>query len=547
MGAVPIALGALSSVASTASSFSGGGSYNTKSMEKVSLEQVAYLESRQQQKEALTLQMMETARNFANANFDSELSQLDLLRQQQEVQVKQQKILADYTYRNTIDTLDNEAYLKQVTNSYEDFQKVQAYEASKFSRQQGIDSRNIQLGYADRVRGLDKLQGEAQFDLRESGRGLEKTNAKGSSNLGRTQKLINLEQQSDDLDAQESELNLAGISARQSGDAQAVQANMSLSGDLGQLSDASKQALSEASKRMISRGNSSSDRINYYTDQKMNELLEAKERATINNAVSTGLIDSSTGVALAGIQSSRANLITRRQAILSDKNIDESNRAVALAQLDAEQKLSSLSERLQYLTLPFAKNTVSSIYDRTMNDLANRSDAYAQQVEDNAYNAELGYSNIMRNEESNQFNQAALLAKSQYDQALSDADYTSKLIGKNYDLGKYAAEQNKISTSGASDMQQASYLAQQRAALSAALSSVQTGMLSSGGGGGTNWGSGISNLLGGLSSIWNSTKSYNSQSNYLNRMSNLQSGTSGTSFSSPSSSGTWNSGTTGKW
>lgn len=543
MGAVPVALGALSSVASTASSFSGGGSYNTKSMENVSLEQVAYLESRQKQKEALTLQMMETAKNFANANFDSELSQLDLLRQQQEVQVEQQKLLADYTYRNTIDTLDNAAYLKQVTNSYEDFQKVQAYESSKFARQQGVDSRGIQLAYADRVRELDKLQGEAQFGLRESDRGLEKTNATGSSNLGRTQKLIDLEQQSGSLDAQEGELNLAGISARQSGDAQAVQANMSLSGDLGQLSDASKQALSEASKRMISRGNSSSDRINYYTDQKIDDLLVAKERATINNAVSTGLIDSSTGVALAGIQSSRANLITRRQAILSDKNIDESNRSVALAQLDAEQRLSSLSERLQYLTLPFAKNKMSSVYDRTMNDLANRNDAYAQQVEDNAYNAELGYSNIMRNEESNQFNQAGVLAKSQYDQALSDADYTSKLISKNYDLGKYAAEQNKISTSGATDMQQASYLAQQRAALSAALSSVQTGMLSSGGGSGSNWGSGISNLLGGLSNIWNSTKSYNSQSNYLNRMSSLQSGTSGTT----SSSGTWNSGTTGKW
>jgi hypothetical protein len=121
-------------------------------------------------------------------------------------------------------------------------------------------------------------------------------------------------------------------------------------------------------------------------------------------------------------------------------------------------------------------------------------------------------------------------------------NYGSQLTQKNYELGKYAAEQNRLSTMSATDLQQASYLAQQRAALSQALSGIQTGMLSSGTGGGTNWGAGFNSLFGSLAGLFSRNRGYQSQNNYLNRMSNLgSSGVSGTS------SGTWNSGTSGSW
>lgn len=693
MGALPVALGAISSVASTASSFSGGASYNTRSMEQVSLDQVAYLEERQKQKEALTLQMMETAKNFANANFDNELSQLDLMRQQQEIQLEQQGLLADFNYRNTQATLQNQDYLFNVQNQYEDYQKAQAYQSSMYGLQTGMDARTIQLlaeeqartqglnygnqqrtqefNYGNQQRELEyntnqqkraldlsssvqgralglnnaeqgreftRQQGEAaynqtlqesefnqtvgkhQFDMGEQNRALQMTSATANSELGRTQKLVDLERQSGELDQAETQMNQSGLAAQQAGSEQLTQTLMSLGSDLNSLSNASEEALSEASKRMIMGGSSSSDSIKALEDQKISEIQQANEQATIQNAVSRGLIDANTGSALASIKASKAGLIMKRQAILSDNKLDEVSRATALAQLSAEQKLTSLAESFQYLTLPFVqgginnsisklnnidfvntRNQIASDYDlsmynlgneydtgmynlgsnldtssynlantnarsqydlanandqsqydlanrtgRSMYDLQNTSDLYNMDVATGAYAADAGYSNIMRQQDYDALNYANQQAYAEYQQAQSDVNYGGQLIGKNYELGQYAAEQNRLSTMSATDLQQAAYLSQQRAALAQALSGIQTGMLSSGGGGGTNWGQGISSLFGGLSSFLNRNQQYQAQNNYLNRMSNLGSpspstGTSGTSYS------TWNSGTSGTW
>lgn len=711
MGALPVVFGALGSVASTASSFSGGTSYNTNAMQQVSLDQVAYLEERQKQKEALTLQMMETAKNFANANFDSELSQLDLMRQQQEVQIEQQGLLANYNYNNTQAALQNQEYLYNVQKQYEDYQKEQAYTSQMYGVQTGMDARSIQLLAEEQARtqglnygsqqreleynanqqqrdlqynanqqqkeldynttqqqralnlstsvqgralGLDnaekereftRQQGEAaynqtlqesqfnqavgkqQFDMGEQSRALGMTAASGNSQLGRTQKLVELERQSGELDQAETQLTQSGLDAQQSGSAQVAQTLMSLSSDLNSLSESSEQALSEASKRMIMGGSSSSDSISALNDQKINEIQEANQQASIQNAVSRGLIDASTGSALASVRASKAGLITKRQAILSDSKLDEVSRAVALSQLSAEQKLTSLAESFSYLTVPFVQgginNSISKLqnvdfvntrnqisrdyglsmynlenaydtsnynlestrdtsaynlsrnldasmynlgsnldasmynlanenaqsqYDlanrtgRSMYDLQNTADQYNMDVATGAYNADLGYSNIMRQQDYDALNSANQQAYAEYLQAQSDVNYGSQLTQKNYELGKYAAEQNRLSTMSATDLQQASYLAQQRAALSQALSGIQTGMLSSGTGGGTNWGAGFNSLFGSLAGLFSRNRGYQSQNNYLNRMSNLgSSGVSGTS------SGTWNSGTSGSW
>jgi hypothetical protein len=696
MGAFPLVMGAISSAASTASSFSGGTSYNTNAMQQVSLDQVAYLEQRQRQKEALTLQMMDVAKNFANANFDSELSQLDLMRQQQEVQIEQQGLLANYNYRNTQATLKNQEYLYNVGNRYEDYQKAQAYQSSMYGLQTGMDARTIQLlaeeqartqglNYGNQQRELEynatqqqreleynatqqqraldlstsvqgralglnnaeqgreftRLQGEAahnqtlqesefnqavgkqQFDMGEQSRALNMTAAAGNSELGRTQKLVDLERQSGELDQAETQMNQSGLEAQQAGSAQVAQTLMSLGSDLHSLSTASEEAISEASKRMIMGGSSSSDGIKALNDQKITEIHEASQQASIQNAMSRGLIDANTGSALASIRASKAGLITKRQAILSDSKLDEVSRATALAQLAAEQKLTSLAESFAYLTIPTVqggiqnsisklnnidfvgtRNQISRDYDlsmynlenerdtstyniannldasmynlasnldasmynlantnarsqydlanrtgRSMYDLQNTSDLYNMNVATGAYAADAGYSNVMRQQDYDALNYANQQAYAEYQQAQSDVNYGSQLTQKNYELGKYAAEQNRLSTMSATDLKQAAYLAQQRAALAQALSGIQTGMLSSGTGGGSNWGSGISSLsslFGGLASLFNKNQSYQAQNNYLNRMSNLGSptyrtGTPGTSY------GTWNSGTSGSW
>lgn len=689
MGALPVVFGALGSAASTASSFSGGTSYNTNAMQQVSLDQVSYLEQRQRQKEALTLQMMETAKNFANANFDSELSQLDLMRQQQEVQIEQQRLLANYNYNNTKAALQNQEYLRNVQNQYEDYQKAQAYASQMYGLQSGMDARSIQLlaeeeartqglNYGSQQReleynanqqqrdlqynanqqqralnlstslqgralGLDnaekerefvRQQGEAaynqtlqesqfnqavgkqQFDMGEQSRALGMTAASGTSQLGRTQKLVELERQSGELDQTETQLTQGGLDAQQSGSAQVAQTLMSLSSDLNSLSESSEQALSEASKRMIMGGSSSSDSISALNDQKINEIQEANQQASIQNAVSRGLIDASTGSALASIRASKAGLITKRQAILSDSKLDEVSRAVALSQLSAEQKLTSLAESFSYLTVPFVQgginNSISklqnvdfvntrnqisrdyglsmynleneydtsmynlenardtsaynlgsnldaSVYNlantnaqsqynlanrtgRSMYNLQNTVDQYNMDVATGAYNADAGYSNIMRQQDYDALNAANQQAYAEYLQAQSDVNYGSQLTQKNYELGKYAAEQNRLSSMSATDLQQSAYLAQQRAALSQALSGIQTGMLSSGTGGGTNWGGGFSSLFGGLASLFNRNRAYQYQNNYLRRMSNL-----GSSSGASGSGGSWNSGTSGSW
>jgi hypothetical protein len=183
-----------------------------------------------------------------------------------------------------------------------------------------------------------------------------------------------------------------------------------------------------------------------------------------------------------------------------------------------------------------------------MYDLQNNSDLYNMNVATGAYNADIGYSDIMRQQEYDALNYAAQQAYAQNQQAKSDVNYGKQLTDKNYELGKYAAEQNKISTTSATDLKQAAYLAQQRAALSQALSGVQTGMLSSGTGGGTDWGAGISNLFGGLSGIISKTQNYQAQNNYLNRMGNIgQQQQSSGSTAAPASYSTWNSGTSNRW
>ena len=651
MGAVPLVLGAIGSAASTASSFSGGTSYNTNSMTQVSLDQVAYLEERQKQKEALTLQMMDTAKNFANANFDTELSQLDLLRQQQVVQLEQQRALADYNYASTQATLDNQAYLYNVQNKYQDYQKAQAYQQAMYGLQTGMDARTIQLlaeeqartqglNYGNQQRNLEygtsnqtrdatlssadaqrrlnsdsnlaaynKQLGDTQrnidaggyrYELGESNRQLEKLSATGQALIGNEQDRLQAQRAQGELNSQETAYNISEQNTLQSRDAQAAQLNLALKGQLDTLSDASKKALSEASKRMVTRGNSSSDAINNYNDQQINELLVSKERATFDNAVSAGLINSATNIGLAGIRASRADLAVKRLQIENDTNLSAAQRSAALSQLSATQKLAQLSEQFQYLTLPFvtgqadnefskltnvdfvnqenqlssdrdrAAYNIGSAYDtgrynlgnrqttdaynlanttgRSIYDLQNNSDLYNMNVATGAYNADIGYSDIMRQQEYDALNYAAQQAYAQNQQAKSDVNYGKQLTDKNYELGKYAAEQNKISTTSATDLKQAAYLAQQRAALSQALSGVQTGMLSSGTGGGTDWGAGISNLFGGLSGIISKTQNYQAQNNYLNRMGNIgQQQQSSGSTAAPASYSTWNSGTSNRW
>ena len=607
MGAFPIALGAISSVASTASSFSGGTSYNTKAMEQVSLDQVSYLEERQKKKEALTLEMMDTAKNFANANFNNELSQLDLLRQQQEIQLQQQNALADYNYANTQATLDNQQYLYNVQNKYEDYQKAQAYQSTMYGLQAGKDARtvglvsdeqgrDINLNTAEGVRQLSSMRGRAAFNqdrtssqlnqltglanyqTGEANRDLELSQAVDTSQLGRYAKLSDLQAQQSSLDSQESGLNIQASGVEQSAAAQSAQNLMSLGSDLNTLSDASKQALSEASKRMITRGNSSSDRSNYLTDSKIVELQQASAEANIQSAVARGLIDSATGVSLASIKASQADIAKQRLALQNDSNIDEQSRRLALSQLGEKQKLTSLTEAFQYLTLPFIQGSINDAYSkqqnidfveaqnsisrasdqaqynlanrtgRTMYDLQNTSDQYNMDVATRAYRADAGYSDIMRQQDYDTLNYANQQAYAENQQAQSNVDYGSQLINKNYELGKYSAEADRLSTMSAADLKQAAYLAQQRTALASALSGIQTGMLSSGTGGGGDWGSGISSLFGGLSSLFSKNQTYQAQNNYLNRMSNLGgsntntgTGTSGTSY------GTWNSGTSGRW
>ena len=607
MGAFPVVMGAISSVASTASSFSGGTSYNTNAMTKVSLDQVAYLEERQKQKEALTLRMMDTAKNFANANFDNELSQLDLLRQQQEIQVEQQNALANYNYANTRATLDNQQYLYNVHNKYEDYQKAQAYQSAMYGLQTGKDARtiglasdelgrDINLNTAEGVRQLSGMKGQAaykqdrtssrlnqltglaSYQTGEANRALEMSQTRDTSALGRWEKEQDLAAQESLLDSKESELNIQASGVEQSAAAQSAQNFMSLGSDLSRLSDASKEALSEASKRMITRGNSSSDRSNFLTDSKIVELQQAEAEAQIQSAVARGLIDSAAGVSLASIKASQADIAKQRIAIQNDSLMDAEKRKQALSQLDEKQKLTSLTEAFQYLTLPFIQGSINDAYSkqqnidfveaqnsisrasdqaqynlanrtgRAMYDLQNTSDQYSQDVATRAYRADAAYSDIMRQQDYDSLNAANQQAYYEHLQAQSDADYGSQLVDKNYELGEYAAEQNRLSTMSATDLKQAAYLAQQRAALASALSGVQTGMLSSGqSSGGGNWGQGISSLFGGLSSLFNKNQQYQAQNNYLDRMSNLGSsnnlgtGTSGTSYS------TWNSGTSGRW
>ena len=527
-----LAISAAGTAASIASQASSGGSAGAKSA-AASIDQLNYLEQQQQKKNLLTQEMIETAKNFANQQYDQEIAYLQQARDIQQQQLIQQRNIAEQNYLETGRSIEDQRFANVVSDSTTDFQKnLQLSQANlnrdlsglqresqyrlnetarKLSDSQSQFGYDMQKSQAD----LGRVQGDAQFQGAEQGRELGKLTDEQQLAMGREEALLQYMRGQDQLSTDSKLLDIQQSGVEQTAAYQKMSQDLQLYSELMGVDSQRRQGQVAASNdRRLSGQMSSSDRITNLNSSGINELLKAQTASTLNNYMMKGSLNNQLDINLAEIQTKRLGLEQTSSQLNTQLKLDEVNRGQQKAQLDAQRGLASIQDRISMLVLPEASRQLGLMQAGQQN-AANKmgtqlqrageqnqvatgalTDEYQAGVDQIGYNIDQQNTSLARVGRDSQLTQLSSQNQAQYQQALLDLLYGNQSLDKSFELGAKTSEQARQTTMQSTNIDQLQQIALQKSALSQALSQVGAGLFSSGGGGGNALGAALDGLGG---------------------------------------------------
>lgn len=540
MAAAPLAIAGLAiSAAGTAASIAaqasqGGGSSGDKSA-AASLDQLNYLEKQQQKKNALTTEMIETAKQFANQQYDQEIVYLQNARAMQQEQLQQQAIIAEQNYTETQRGLQDQQAFGMITDATTDFQKNLQLSQANMSRdlaglqresQYGLNEQgrrlqdsqaDLQLGNTQNQAELGRAEGEAGFGMAEQGRGLSKATDEQQLAMGREEAMLAYMRGKDQLATDNQLLNIQQSGAEQTNAYQRMSQDLQMYQELTGINQQREQGRRLASNDKKLSGNMSvSDIRANLLSSGVDQLRQAQDAATLSNHFSKGSLNNQLDINLAEIQTKRLGLQQTASSLNTQLKLDEVNRTQQKAQADAQRGLASLQDRISMLVLPEAGRQLGLMQAGQQNAATKMgtqlgrageqnqvtqgalTDEYSRGVDQTNYNIDQKLTGLDRVARDSNIQGAQSQNQAQYQQALLDLIYGNQSTDKSYQLGVDTAEQGRQTTMQSRDIDQLQQIALQKASLSNALSQVGAGLFQGGGGGG----SGLEAAIGGVGNLF---------------------------------------------
>lgn len=535
VGAVAIAglaISAAGTAASIASQASSGGSAGAKSA-AASIDQLNYLEQQQAKKNLLTQEMIETAKNFANQQYDQEIAYLQQARDIQQQQLIQQRNIAEQNYLETGRNIEDQRFANVISDSTTDFQKDLQLSQANLNRDlsglqresqyrlnetaRKLSDSQSQFGYDMQKAGADlgRVQGDAQFSGAEQGRALGKLTDEQQLAMGREEALLQYMRGQDQLSTDSKLLDIQQSGVEQTAAYQKMNQDLQLYSELMGVDSQRRQGQVAASNdRRLSGQMSSSDRITNLNSSGINELLKAQTASTLNNHMMKGSLNNQLDINLAEIQTKRLGLEQTSAQLNTQLKLDEVNRTQQRSQLDAQRNLASIQDRISMLVLPEASRQLGMMQAGQQN-AANKmgtqlqrageqnqvatgalTDEYQRGVDQIGYNIDQQNTSLGRVGRDSNLQSIASQNQAQYQQALLDLLYGNQSLDKSFELGANTAEQARQTTMQSTNIDQLQQIALQKSALSQALSQVGAGLFSSGGGGGNALGAALDGLGG---------------------------------------------------
>lgn len=550
-----LAISAAGTAASIASQMSqGGGSAGAKSAQ-ASIDQLNYLEEQQRKKNALSTEMIETAKKFANQQYDLDIQNLQQIRDVNQQQLMQQRIIAEQNYVDNQRSIQDQRLENAVNDANTDFGKQLQLQQANLTRDLGdlqrtgqyrlketgrkISDLNTDLG-VDNARNqqeLERTTNQAQYDIQEGQADLSLMTEQQQLALGREQALLEYMRGKDQLATDSQLLNISQAGVEQSAAYQKMSQDLQLYSELTGLDQERRKGQVAASNNPKLAGQmSTSDYRANLAASGVDSLIKAQGIATLNNHMMKGSLNNQLDINLAEIQTKRLGLEQTASQLNTNLSLDETARRQQVAQLQAARQLETLKNKVGMFILPEAARRLQMMgveqqaatskmgnQLERMNDqsgLANQAltDEYQRGLDETLYDMDARNTQMSRTSRDSDLTQAGSQNDLQYKQALLDLLYGNQALDKNFEMGASSAEAARLSTMQSRDIDQLNQLANQRAALSQALSAIQPNLIG-GGGGGRNW-AGMIQEVGGLfnqaANLWSNRPMTNpQQSRYM--------------------------------
>lgn len=527
-----LAISAAGTAASIASQASSGGSAGAKSA-AASIDQLNYLEQQQQKKNLLTQEMIETAKNFANQQYDQEIAYLQQARDIQQQQLIQQRTIAEQNYVENQRGIEDQRFANVISDSTTDFQKDLQLSQANLNRDlsglqresqyrlnetaRKLSDSQSQFGYDMQKAGADlgRVQGDAQFGGAEQGRALGKLTDEQQLAMGREEALLQYMRGQDQLSTDNKLLDIQQSGAEQANAYQRMSQDLQMYSELSGIDAQRRQGQVAASQdKRLAGQMSSSDRITNLQSSGINELVKAQTASTLNNHMMKGSLNNQLDINLAEIQTKRLGLQQTASQLNTQLKLDEVNRTQQRAGLDAQRGLASLQDKISMLVLPEASRQLGMMQAgqqnaaNKMGTQLNRAgeqnqvaqaglvDEYQRGVDQTTYNIDQQNTSLGRVGRDAGLTSMASQNQAQYQQALLDLLYGNKSLDKSFEMGANTAEQARQTTMQSTNLDQLQQIALQKSALSQAMSQVGAGLFSGGGGGGNALGAALDGLGG---------------------------------------------------
>lgn len=540
MAAAPIAIAGLAiSAAGTAASIaaqaSQGGGNGGAASTAASLDQLDYLEKQQQKKNALTTEMIETAKNFANMQYDQEIQYLNNARAMQQEQLAQQRIIAEQNYVEQGRALQDQQAFGMIQDATTDFQKnlqlsqanlnrdlsglqrESQYRLNEQGRKLQDAQGDLQLDNTRNQADLSRTQDEAGFGLAEQGRDLSKLTDEQQLSMGREEAMLAYMRGKDQLSTDNQLLNIQQSGAEQTNAYQRMSQDLQLYQELTGINDQREQGRRIASndKKLSGQMSTSDIRANLMSSG-VDKLRQAQDAATLSNHFAKGSLNNQLDINLAEIQTKRLGLEQTASQLNTQLKLDELNRTQQKAGLDAQRGLGALQDRISMLVLPEAGRQLGLLQAQQGNAAGKMgtqlqrageqnnvmaqglTDEYSRGVDQTNYNIDQTMTGLDREVRNSNLQGAQSQNQAQYQQALLDLIYGNQSLDKSHQLGVSTAEQSRQTTMQSRDIDQLQQIALQKASLSNALSQVQGNLFGGSGGGG----SGLEAAIGGLGNLF---------------------------------------------
>lgn len=492
----------------------GGGGSSNKAMTAVTMEQMKYLQGRQKQKEMVTQQMIQTAKQFADLNYGQELTYLDNLRALQTEQLNQQRIIAEQNFMEQKDAIGEEGLLNTIGDANQDFgqylensqtnftrdlgslQRQGAYQQNETARKLSDAQADASLQQTGNQAEFDKLQNETSFGLNEQQRASQKLTQDQELASGREDALLQYMRGNDQLATDSKLLDVKEAGVKQTSSYQNMSQDLQLYSQLLETGNTRKDVERAASRdKRLAKSMSNSDYGAMLSDQKLDRLIQAQDLATLNNRMMKGSLNNQLDISLAEIENSRLGLQQSKKQIDTQLELDRINRQQTGATNDLSRGLGRLSDSMSMLVMPEVSRRLSMQNAGLQNQgskmqtglgrigeqqgmyQSEMSDEFGRGVQNASNNVNRMSNNMSRGIRDSDLRQRGIENDMSYQQALMDLFYGQQGVDLGFEQGQYAAEQAKYSTEQQTDISALQEIANQRSSLQSALSQIQTGLL----------------------------------------------------------------------